>query len=130
MANILVVDDERLVRWVIRRALGRAGHSVLLASDGRKALELLDGPQAVDLLMLDMSMPGVAGDDTLRMLSEERPGLPVIVVSGYLKADSPKARELMDRFGVFRVIQKPFTSRQIADAVADCLDGRSGAARQ
>jgi CheY-like chemotaxis protein len=122
MANILVVDDERLVRWVIRRALERVGHTVRQAGDGRKALELLDGPQSFDVLLLDMSMPGVSGDDTLRLLQEEHPNLPVVIVSGYLKADSPRSKELMERYGVYRVVQKPFSSRQLAEAVAYCID--------
>ena len=68
MANILIVDDDHIVRKVVRGILAKAGHIVLLANDGRQALELLE-LQAIDLIVSDANMPGgVSGFNLVAMI--------------------------------------------------------------
>ncbi|EXJ14956.1 response regulator [Imhoffiella purpurea] len=82
MIRILIADDHAVVRQGIRQvlALGADFEVVAEAKDGWEVIEMLrDGP--VDLLLTDMSMPGPSGVELLKRLKEERPGLPVLVLS-------------------------------------------------
>jgi len=78
MARILVVDDDRRVLEVIRRVLQRLGHEVATAGSGQEALQ---GP-APDLLVTDISMPGMDGVELAQRLRERSPGLKVAFVTG------------------------------------------------
>ena len=81
--RILVVDDERLNRMLLRRALVTQGHSVIEATNGHEALERLAG-EAVDVVLLDIVMPEMDGYATLAAIKADRAlrDLPVIVISG------------------------------------------------
>lgn len=87
--RVLVVDDERLNRSILRAALGREGHQVVEAADGREALErLADG--GVDVVLLDIVMPVMDGYETLAAIKAD-PNLahvPVIIISGVDQVDS------------------------------------------
>ena len=81
MARILVVDDDVAVQSTVRLLLERAGHSVVTAGDGRKGISLC-GTGDFDLLFLDIFMPGMDGIETMRLVHQQRPLLPIIVISG------------------------------------------------
>lgn len=82
--TVLLVDDERLVRNVERLAMQRAGLTVLEAEDGQQALDLFaQNRDRIDLVVLDLVMPGLDAATTLRGLRALKPGVPVIVQSGY-----------------------------------------------
>lgn len=81
--TILVVDDEEMVRVSTGRMLERRGFTVVLAADGHEALELLRRGLVVDLLLTDIVMPEIYGTDLLRLARELRPGLPVLLMSGF-----------------------------------------------
>ena len=70
LARILIVDDDNAVRMTFRLLLEGAGHNVVVASDGRHGLDLLNA-EAFDLLILDIFMPGMDGFETLRLCSPE-----------------------------------------------------------
>jgi DNA-binding response OmpR family regulator len=82
---ILVVDDDPLVRAITIRALDRRGHALFEAQDGVQALALLQDELASDirLVITDVRMPGMNGDDLGRLLRAIRPTLPVLYLSGY-----------------------------------------------
>jgi PAS domain S-box-containing protein len=87
-ALILVVDDDPMVRKVARRALEQAGYQVVDAVDGRTAVAALAArPDAIAAVLLDLTMPGMAGDEAFRRLRAIRPSLPVVLSSGYDEAD-------------------------------------------
>ncbi len=87
--NILLVDDEAAVRRPLRQALGLCGYSVAEARDGLEALRLHGEPGTrVDLVVLDVKMPGMSGWDVLSELKRRDPRLPVILTSGYTQQDS------------------------------------------
>ncbi len=90
--TILVVDDETMVRAVAKRVLEQADHRVLVAADGVEALELFDeDPSAIDAVLLDLSMPGMDGRQTLAELRARDPRLPVVLASGFSAAADERA---------------------------------------
>ena len=81
MARILVIDDAKLVRDLLRQFLTRAGHEVIEADDGLKAAELY-GNRPADLVICDLVMPNRDGLETLRELRRVDPNAKVIMISG------------------------------------------------
>ena len=92
--TLLLIDDEEAVRDMVGEVLEQEGVSVLRAEDGARGVALFrDQRERVDLVLLDLSMPGLSGEETFRRLREIDPGVPVILSSGY---DHDEAR---GRFG-------------------------------
>jgi PAS domain S-box-containing protein len=116
---ILVVDDEEVVRNTARSALERDGHEVLTAAGGAEALEIFEENSGrIGLILLDMSMPGMSGGETLADLRKLSAWVPVAILSGYSE------QEISAQFGgvhVQKYIQKPFTAASLADAVGAIL---------
>jgi len=105
---ILVVDDERLVRFSIVRVLESAGYEVLTADQGGEALQTL-AREPVSLVLLDMNLPDMTGEACLRTIRESRPRIPVIGMSGMtIGPDHP----LRNAQGV-RTLEKPFLSAEL-----------------
>jgi CheY-like chemotaxis protein len=133
LARILVVDDDVAVQMTIRLLLERAGHSVVAADDGRKGLALCRTGD-FDLLFLDIFMPGMDGFETMRMVRQLQPQLPIIVISGRpisSQADSaPDFLTMATKLGAVSSLQKPFRPADLLAAVAGCLEaaGRGGVA--
>jgi signal transduction histidine kinase len=120
--TVLLVDDEPLVRSVERLALQRAGLTVLEAGDGQSAIDTLtQHREQVDLLVLDLMMPGLDAATTLRSLRALRPDLPVIVQSGYSEEDA--SRSLEQAGGRVTFLQKPFSVQTMLSKVASSLRG-------
>jgi len=113
--RILLVDDEPLVRSAMMRTLGRMGHTVVEAPSGEHALELVDG--ATDLVLLDLSMPGLSGTQVLGVLKERHPDLPVVIVTGHLEA-APE-----DLQGADDVVSKPVGRGALERMLARHLSG-------
>ena len=116
---ILVVDDEETVREVARRALEPKGYQVLEAQDGRMALALLkQHAGAIGLVLLDMTMPRMGGEEAFHEMRQIQPDLRVILSSGYHEA------EAMSRFmgkGLKGFIQKPYGPRELVAKVQEVL---------
>jgi CheY-like chemotaxis protein len=125
VARILIVDDEPAVQVTIRLLLERAGHSVVTAGDGRNGLAIF-ATEAFDLLFLDIFMPGMDGLEMMRRVREQRPLIPIIVMSGHLMpSDSrsgPDFLNMATRLGAVRSLQKPFKPAEMLAAVAACLE--------
>ena len=114
--TILLVDDEEMVRAVACAALEHLGYKVALAGSGEEAVEtfrrLSGGIRAV---ILDMTMPGLSGEDTMRLLREIRPAVPILLSSGFSEV------EALQRFadlGLGGFLQKPYTVRSLAEKVS------------
>ncbi|SDO32115.1 response regulator [Afipia sp. GAS231] len=124
MARILVVDDEVAVQSTIRLLLERAGHGVVTAGDGRKGLSLCEAGD-FDLLFLDIFMPGMDGFETMRMVRQRHPRMPIIVISGRpisVEPDSaPDFLTMATKLGAVSSLQKPFKPAELLAAVANCL---------
>ncbi|HTL35972.1 MAG TPA: ATP-binding protein [Kofleriaceae bacterium] len=80
--TVLVIDDEALVRDVVARMVEDLGYSALTAADGQSGLALLD-KETVDAVLVDMTMPVMSGADVVAAVRTKRPGLPVVICSGY-----------------------------------------------
>jgi PAS domain S-box-containing protein len=116
--TILVVDDEELVQRTVQTALERFGYTVITADSGEHAIRLLsERPDEVALVLLDMTMPVMSGDETLRRLLAIRPAIPVIATTGYDEL------EAMRRFGpdIRGFIQKPYIPRKLAEQIRSIL---------
>ena len=124
MANVLVVDDDLAVRMTIKLVLERDGHRVSVASDGRAGLKAV-AAGGVDLLVLDLFMPGMDGLETLREVRRHRADLPVIVISGTSLdvpgLPAPDFLAMAVKLGAVRSLQKPFKPRDIIEAVQASL---------
>ncbi len=83
MKNILLVDDEESIHLLYSDELEEEGYKVYSAYSGEEALEKLGGLINVDLVILDINMPGMNGLETLRQIKELNPALPVILCSAY-----------------------------------------------
>jgi len=120
--TILVVDDEEMVQRTLKAALERYGYTVLAAGGGREALDILKQKQdGISLVLLDMTMPVMSGEETLRALLAIRRDVPVIATSGY------NEMEALKRFGegLSGFIQKPYTPRSLAEKIRAVLQQKS-----
>ncbi|MDQ6663695.1 MAG: response regulator [Acidobacteriota bacterium] len=112
---ILVVDYEDVVRRTTQNTLRHFGYEVVMAENGLEALNVFQKiGDRISLILLDMTMPVMSGEETLRQIRKIRPELPVILTSGFYEA------EAMQRFagkGLAGFIQKPFTSSKLAEKV-------------
>jgi len=121
MAHILVADDEQLVRQALKIMLERGGHSVLTAKDGNEALALLH-KHAVDLMVLDVIMPGKEGIETMIEARQRRPGMKVVVISGGGRTGNFDYLEIARRLGAAVTLRKPFAQKTLLEAVDSLLE--------
>lgn len=121
MANILVVDDAPSVTALLRALLEGAGHTVMEANDGAAGLRILS-TATVDLVVLDMMMPGIDGIETVKRLRGDGHQVPVIAMSGgtdeFPAAFSLKMSEM---YGADRLLFKPFENDELLEAVDQLL---------
>ena len=125
MANILIVDDDSAVQATIRIVLERAGHAVVVAGDGRKGLAIFEAGD-FDLLILDIFMPGMDGIETMKLIHQRRPLIPILVISGRpIASDSDTAPDFLNmatKLGAISGLQKPFRPAELLTAVSGCLE--------
>jgi DNA-binding NtrC family response regulator len=121
--RVLVVDDEPNVRLTLKEALEPLGYEIMLAGSGPEA-EALAADPAVELVLLDLKMPGIDGLQVLEHVERERPGLRVIIITAHGTVDSA-VRSM--KHGALDVVQKPFSLQLIRDLVREHMDvaGRS-----
>ncbi len=113
--TVLVVEDQPDVRHVVRRQLESLGHRVTVAEAATQALQLLRGPGAPDLLVTDVILAtGMNGIDLASAARVQRPGLPVIFMSGCVAV--PEAQQRVSEIGA-PLLAKPFTTPQLESAV-------------
>ena len=85
--TVLVVDDEKLIRDMASEALRRSGYGVLIAASGEEALEIYAGGRQIDLVIMDLGMPGMGGFKCLREITRIEPRAKVLIASGYSSND-------------------------------------------
>ena len=115
--KILVVDDEELVRWFLDRALTRSGHEVIAVSNISEAYEKLNSEE-IDLLFLDLRMPGGDGTELLKKVHKPNSRPRIVVCSAFI---NPEAEEDMEKNGIC-ILKKPFKLDELNHILNMCLE--------
>lgn len=119
MARILLADDDKPTRDVVKRALESDGHHVEIAQDGSEALDALTSAGTpVDVLVTDVNMPGLDGISLAGRATAAVPGIRILMMSGFAEE---LERAKASATGRLLVLSKPFTLDQVRSAVRDLL---------
>lgn len=116
--NILIVDDEKNIRFTLKKALESLELNIDDAINGEEALEKIREKE-YNLLLLDLKMPGIDGMDVLRIAAEKWPEIKIIIITAYGTIDS--AVEAM-KLGAVDFLQKPFAPSEIRELVTNVLE--------
>jgi len=123
MLKILIADDDRLVRHLLRNFLTNAGHAILIACNGQEACDLAE-EHDIDLILMDMNMPEVDGWTATRQIKDRIDHrVEVIAVTSYgLPGDQARAAAA----GCTRFLAKPIDINLLAEVIADVVNSRTG----
>ncbi len=117
--TILVADDEESVRLLLEKALSRHGATVLAARDGAQALELFKKRrEAIDLILLDLTMPGISGEEVLIRLRELNATQKIVIMSGYGEQETMRR---CAELGVVGFVSKPFEIETVVTKLRSLL---------
>ncbi len=120
--SILVIDDEEILRNLMKDILEDLGYGVMLASDGREAVEIYrKQKKGIDLVIVDMMMPVMGGRETYQELRRINPEVKTLLASGY--SQDSAAQQILD-LGVKDFLHKPFSLEEISHKVREVLDAR------
>jgi two-component system response regulator PilR (NtrC family) len=122
--NILVIDDEEVLQDVLTALLRKEGHTTISAMSGEEGLEALEREE-VDLVLLDLMLPGIAGQQVLREIRRRDPDQVVVVITAYSSIESAIAAM---REGAYHYIPKPFKNEEVLLTVRKGLEQRRLAA--
>ena len=126
--TVLLAEDERQVRDVVERQLAAEGYQVLVAADGREALEVAEAHRGgIDVLLSDVVMPHLSGPDLAREFRERNPEAVVIFMSGYSEEAVVRQGDLGDRSAF---VQKPYSPAELAGTIRRLLDGAAAGASE
>jgi CheY-like chemotaxis protein len=115
------VEDEQALRVLTRELLESLGYTVLEARDGSEALALIASHEGrIDLLLTDLIMPGIDGEELARHIASRRPDTRILFVSGYSEDD--RIRERLPKSRV-RFLQKPYSASALGTSIRQLLDG-------
>lgn len=119
-ARVLVVDDERLVRWSVAETLTARGHDVVEAADARSAMQAFGAGNTIDLVLLDLRLPDADDLRVLACIRQKAPTMPVILMTAFA------TREIVEEAAALGapVISKPFDLNELATTVERALEGR------
>jgi CheY-like chemotaxis protein len=118
--TVLVADDNEVAQRLCRRVLEKAGHKVLTASDGIEAVSIALST-SLDMILMDVAMPGMDGLEAMRQIKEKKPGLHIVIASAHSMASD---RERFLAAGADAVLSKPFRLTDLT-AVVDKLAART-----
>lgn len=127
MARILIVDDEENVRFTLAKTLKGHHHEVYEASDGDRALELLN-EQDIDLVVTDILMPNREGLETIQEIRMNWPDVKIIAMSGGGRIRNTEFLNVAQKFGADLIMKKPFSMSEFNDQVGKVLDRVPGQA--
>ena len=116
-ANILIVDDEEVVRLSHLRSLESADCNTRAAEDGRQAISVME-EQDFDVVLLDLRMPDLDGMDVLKTIKQRWPSSEVVVITGYPSIETAKQAV---RLGAFNYLTKPLDPTELRKAANDAV---------
>jgi DNA-binding NtrC family response regulator len=114
--RVLLIDDEQMVRKIVRKMLERSGHEVTEAENGRLGLEQLK-IGTFDLVITDIIMPEMEGVETLMTVREQYPNVKVITMSGGGRTGNIDFLSAAEKLGASAILHKPFTLGSLAAAI-------------
>ncbi|MFA5354618.1 MAG: response regulator [Thermodesulfovibrionales bacterium] len=116
MKSILIVDDEESLLSIIADYLTMWGEDfrLMTATNGKKAIEIMESAPSIDLMITDLKMPVMSGEELIRYMEERHPATPVIVMSGHT---DPITVEKINRNKPYRYIEKPFLFEDLGHMV-------------
>ena len=117
--NILVIDDEEIIRTLFKSTLESEGYNVITSNDGNNVSELLQSLK-FDLIFIDLKMPGIDGAETFRRIRKIDSSIPVVIITGYPISDLME--QAMEQ-GPLGVMKKPFNAAGIRKSVNSFLKG-------
>jgi DNA-binding NtrC family response regulator len=118
MTRVLVAEDDDGVRLLLRTALERNGYDVLVAADGRAALDILDRDDVViDAVVSDVNMPGAGGLDVLERARARHPGIALVLASGTDRWELPPEQLAKD----VTLLEKPYRLDRLIEAIETAL---------
>ncbi len=121
--HLLIVDDEDALVEIVRRMLAGMGYRVTATSQPQKALEIFEAdPDSFDLLITDHTMPLITGAELAEHMMNIKPGLPVILCTGYSHSMNPDRAKAM---GIKRYLTKPLMAEELGLAIREVLDSKS-----
>ena len=124
MPVVLVIDDEELVRLMLRQLLERHGLDVIEAQDGEEGLRLFRS-RPVDLVICDLIMPRADGIGTIMNIRRVAPKAKIIAISVGGRSHALELLKVAEQMGADHVLGKPFTRDQLLTVVTQCLPGYS-----
>ena len=117
--RVLIVEDDAAMRDLLQEDLEQVGYATITAVDGREALAFIQRERdPIDLVITDVQMPGLKGDELLAALRQHRPEAPVIVITAF--GSVGQAVEMMKK-GAFQYLTKPFETSALLDLIAQAL---------
>lgn len=118
--KVLLVDDEERFRETTKKILVKKGFNAILAEDGETALQMLE--QNPDVVILDIKMPGMDGNETLTEIKAKKPELPVIMLTGH--GDKPSAKDALHE-GAFDYLNKPCDIDLLSEKIREACSLKS-----
>ncbi len=117
MARMLVVDDDRLIRWSLQQLFSQAGHSVEVSESADEALALVQG-QAFDLIIADIEISEESGIEMLKKMRDLQPSAKMLILTAH---NPKKVESLLGDFSVDGIVEKPFRGDQIKGVASRIL---------
>jgi len=121
--QVLVVDDEALIRWSLSEVLTESGHVVAEAADGAAAIQALGREKPFDVIVLDYRLPDSNDLKLLSTIRELAPRSAIVMMTAY---GTPEVTSGALALGVHRVLRKPFEVHDLVKLVAQAYDARPG----
>jgi two-component system, cell cycle sensor histidine kinase and response regulator CckA len=118
--TILVVEDEEMLRTLVREVLTRSGYAVLEAADGQEGADMFAAhKENIDLVLLDLGLPKLSGEEVFTRIRARDPIARVVFSTGYVREQ--KTEELL-RLGARGVVHKPYTITNMLKTIREVLD--------
>lgn len=118
--TIMIVEDEDMLRDILETVLTRRGYSVVMAKNGREALELYDRKKDdIHAVITDLGLPELGGDEVFMRIKSDTPAAKIIVASGFI---DPEVRSRLSEAGAKHFIQKPYVPSEILRTLRTVLD--------
>ena len=116
--KVLVIDDEEMIRSLAAKILTRDSHEVLTAPTGEEGVDLVAQHADITCVVLDLTLPGISGQETLARIREVRSDLPCLLSSGQQFSEQALEEALRTKTGF---LEKPYRARRLIEAIEELL---------